>query len=307
LPLAAAASWVAALRPDDAVLVTGGSHGVGAALAAQLAALGAHVVLTAPEEAAAAEAAVAAVAAARALRPAASPRVTGLTLEQGSPQSVAACVARLTAGRWTLRAVVLNAAAFAPGERGHAAVHRSVRVNALGPARLLSGLQADHLLPPDARLVATASFTARCVGRRALAASLARGALAAAPAYAASKAALGCAAAHFGAANGISVRLADPGLVSPTRLTRAWPPHLAAFAARAGGALRLRSSAEQGAAALLAALAWEAPSGSPRGDPPAYFFGAGGERLAPPACGGGDAALARDVWARLELLMRDDE
>lgn len=296
-PQPSLAAWAAGLRAGDAVLVTGGSSGLGAALALQLASCGVHVLLTAPggSEAASAAAARCALAAGR------SARVTGLPLDQGCSESVAGLVASLSALRDVrLRAVVLNAAVFALQCRGgdERALHRGLSVNHVGAVRLLTQLHKARLLPPGCRLVVTASFTARGVSPAHLLASL-RSASPRPPdalAYSLSKAALACAAAHFCAVEGdVSLRLADPGLVK-TRLTREWPPALWWAAVRGGQATGLMSRPEEGAGALAAALAWDGAGDAAARGAPAYFFGRWGARMRPPRVGGGDAGLARLVW-----------
>jgi NAD(P)-dependent dehydrogenase (short-subunit alcohol dehydrogenase family) len=292
---------------DDAVLVTGASSGLGAAVAAQLAARGAHVVLTAPCVARA-------DAAAEAVRRAGG-TATPLVLRQRTAAGVAAFAAQLdaaaAAGGWRLRAVVLNAATFAVSPAGHndteldgvddaassrLALHASLAVNHLGAWRVANAVAPR--LAPGGRLVVVGSFTHRCVSAATVLAWLRRPhAMTPAPAdaYALSKAALGAAVAAEHAGGTACFVVADPGLVD-TRLTRAWPAAMAAFARIGGAATWLMRPPEEAAGVVLAALA--VPEEEARqARPPLYLFGAGGARLRPGAAGGGDADVALAVLA----------
>jgi NAD(P)-dependent dehydrogenase (short-subunit alcohol dehydrogenase family) len=296
----------AALRfaADDAVLVTGASSGLGAAVAAQLAARGAHVVLAAPCVARAA-------AAAEAVRRAGG-TATPLVLRQRTAAGVAAFAAQLdaaaAAGGWRLRAAVLNAATFAVSPAGHddtddaassrtaQPLHASLAVNHLGAWRVAHAVAPR--LAPGGRLVVVGSFTHRCVSAAAVLAWLRRPhgtAPAPADAYALSKAALGAAVAAEHAGGTACFVVADPGLVD-TRLTRAWPAAMAAFARIGGGVTRLMRPPEEAAGVVLAALAVPEEEAR-RARPPLYLFGAGGARLRPSAAGGGDSDVALAVLA----------
>ena len=307
------------------VLLTGGSQGIGFAVAVRLAAEGAHVVLTAPNEAAIAQA-VHNVRAKAARAGGAPVRVTGLVLDQGTAAGVAAfCTAlqrAVVANGWHIRGLVCNAAVLAVAAPPPGRVHPCFAVNLLGTWRLLRRLHASRLVHADTgqcRIVVVSSFTHRC-GRVPellawLRAPLASPQPRSTQAYTLSKAGVSCAAARFaqlhcapsddggGQQPGLSLWLADPGLVD-TRLTQEWPALLRRASRLLGIGLGLMRPPEEGAAAVVAALGgMDGDVSAARGTHPPYVFGAHGVRLRPGAAGGGDPAVGALVE---ELILKAD-
>jgi len=291
-------------------------------VAGLLAAQGAHVVLTAPDEAAVAHA----VQEVKCVAPAGTGgAVSGLVLDQATKAGVTAFCDRLQAGiaahGWRIRGVICNAATLAASKEPSWALHPCLAVNHLGTWRLLTQLHVRGFLGSSSRchIVVVSSFTHRCERARDLLAWLSdcvadagsgrRRHPASAHAYALSKAGVSCVAAAFAETNchfkgssahagqHLTLALADPGLVD-TQLTRQWPPVLRAVMRSLGIALRLMRPPQQGALAVMAALADDEVCDSRlRGTHALYVFGAHGVELRPGAAGGGDAQVSRTVDA----------
>jgi NAD(P)-dependent dehydrogenase (short-subunit alcohol dehydrogenase family) len=316
--------WWTSSPPNHVVLLTGGSQGIGFAVAVRLASEGAHVVLTAPDDTALVQA-VQNVRAKAARAGGATVRVTGLLLDQGTTAGVAAfCTAlqrAVATHGWHIRGLVCNAAvlAVAAPPPGHA--HPCFAVNLLGTWRLLRRLHAARLVHASTgqcRIVVVSSFTHRCERVAHLLAWLQAPLATAQPrstrAYALSKAGVSCAAARFaqlhctasdggGQQPGLSLWLADPGLVD-TQLTQEWPAPLRRASRLLGFGMGLMRPPEEGAAAVVAALGGVDGDGrGHRGTHPPYVFGAHGVRLRPGAAGGGDPAVAALVE---ELMLKAD-